>query len=42
MQYSIDRKDRISLADYTHLFQGSYDNTDVAKKIMSIMGVQFQ
>jgi len=24
------------------LFQGSYDNTDVAKKIMSIMGVQFQ
>jgi len=25
-----------------NLFQGSYDNTDVAKKIMSIMGVQFQ
>lgn len=24
------------------LFQGSYDNTDVAKKIMSIMGVSFQ
>jgi alkaline phosphatase len=24
------------------LFQGSYDNTDVAKKIMSIMGVHFQ
>lgn len=24
------------------LFQGSYDNTDVAKKMMNIMGVQFQ
>lgn len=24
------------------LFQGAYDNTDVAKKIMNIMGVQFQ
>lgn len=24
------------------LFQGSYDNTDVAKKLMSIMGVKFQ
>lgn len=23
-------------------FQGSYDNTDIAKKIMNIMGVQFQ
>jgi len=25
-----------------NLFQGSYDNTDIAKKIMNIMGVQFQ
>lgn len=24
------------------LFQGSYDNTDVAKKMMNVMGVQFQ
>ena len=24
------------------LFQGYYDNTDVAKKIMNIMGVQYQ
>ncbi len=24
------------------LFQGSYDNTDVAKKIMNVMGVKFQ
>jgi alkaline phosphatase len=24
------------------LFQGSYDNTDIAKKVMNIMGLQFQ
>jgi len=24
------------------LFRGYYDNTDVAKKVMSIMGVSFQ
>lgn len=39
MQYEIDRKEHISLADYT---RKGIELLDIAKKMMNIKGLEFQ